>query len=730
MAGGHAQGFLAGLRIDLDRIEGTCLGIRREIDLQAAFRAGSDVRGRQGAAAHAAAVDAQFVGVVELIQIGEEEAVGQLDGRTVAVETDVLVDLLDLLHRGMRGAVGIDQAVAAEVAVGRGLVAEVSAVGPEAAVTVHPDALVHPVPDEAALELLGVVINLPEVHEVTGAVAHRVRVFAIDVGTVELTRVGGQEALLGGIHRPGDVAVEVIAGVAIDDGAHLLLGLEGLVGLLEIDSAAGFVAQREEDHAGVVLGALVHAEFPLELGGEVARIAGRAAPAVALNIGLAAHVETVFVAEFVEAALLRVMAGADGVDVVLLHQFEVAPHQLLRHDVPGVGGVLVDVDALDHHALAVDEEVRALHTGGAETDARAGVFGLAILAGQGEQGGVEHRLLGAPGPHVRDDVVEIDHLSVGELCGGGDRFGLLLAPDFTSFRIEQGQGDAGPAGTAAGGSELDAEVQHAVAQVLAQGGFDNQVADQQLRTGGQVDVALDAADAPEVLALIIAARTPAVDFHRQEVLAVLEVGGQVELRGVLGILGVADLPAVEVEDEPGLHTAQLDEDLTAPPGGRKSEFHAVEAARNDVREDRLLAAAVGRPLEGGIDVDGGAVALELPVGGNGDPAPGRVVKAGVGESLRQFAVVVGPDEVPLAVQGLEELRGGVVVLEGRVAAAEHHIIGVGILFVHGRGVPVGPDLGAQGLGGGEGGAQCEAEAESQAFHIQAVISSIWQWGAS
>ena len=328
-------------------------------------------------------------------------------------------------------------------------------------------------------------------------------ILAVDVGPVVLPQGFRPEALLAGIHRPDDVGVERPAGVAVCYGTHLLLGFQRLVGVLEIDAVAGFVAQREDDHAGVVLGALVHAQFALELQGVKTLVLRDAPPAVALDVRLAAHIEAVFVTEFVETALLRVVAGADGVDVVLLHQFEVAAHRFLGHDVAVVGVVLVDVDALDHHTLAVDEEVRSHDLRRAETDAHGGVVGPAGGVGQGEQRGVEDRLLGAPGLHVLHDVVEPDRLAVREVLRGGDGGGLGFTPDLAAVRVQQGQFESGFRRLFAQAGQLHAEVQHAVAELRVQRGFHDEVADQDFRPRGQIYVTFDAADAPEVLALIV-----------------------------------------------------------------------------------------------------------------------------------------------------------------------------------------------------------------------------------
>src|SRR5699024_1933064 len=93
------------------------------------------------------------------------------------------VPVADLLHGGLLGAVGVDDAVAAEIVVG-GALAEVPAVaqGPAAAGVGVPQGLVHVVPDEAAL-VLGVLLRQTDVaFHAAQAVAHIVHILAEDEG--------------------------------------------------------------------------------------------------------------------------------------------------------------------------------------------------------------------------------------------------------------------------------------------------------------------------------------------------------------------------------------------------------------------------------------------------------------------------------------------------------------------------------------------------------------------
>jgi len=59
---------------------------------------------------------------------------------------------------------------------------------------------------------------------------------------------------------------------------------------------------------------------------------------------------------------------ADGVEIVLLHDQNVAGHPLGAHDVGGVGVVLVPVGSLDQHRDTVDQELSTGDLDLAKTD--------------------------------------------------------------------------------------------------------------------------------------------------------------------------------------------------------------------------------------------------------------------------------------------------------------------------------------------------------------------------
>ena len=53
--------------------------------------------------------------------------------------------------------------------------------------------------------------------------------------------------------------------------------------------------------------------------------------AVRFDIGFVVNIQSVFVTKLVEPAVLRVMAQADGVQIVPFHQFEILAHQFFCH---------------------------------------------------------------------------------------------------------------------------------------------------------------------------------------------------------------------------------------------------------------------------------------------------------------------------------------------------------------------------------------------------------------
>ena len=73
-----------------------------------------------------------------------------------------------------------------------------------------------------------------------------------------------------------------------------------------------------------------------------------------LEVGLVAAVESVVVKHGIHAGRIGIVTGADGVDVVALHEQHILEHRLGGYGTTIDGVRIVAVDALEEHLLAID----------------------------------------------------------------------------------------------------------------------------------------------------------------------------------------------------------------------------------------------------------------------------------------------------------------------------------------------------------------------------------------
>ena len=262
----------------------------------------------------------------------------------------------------MRLLVGADQPVAYEIAVGGHIRAEITSVGPvctaEGVFLQQP--LVDPVPDVAALQVRVSVDGLPLSVEIPRGVTHGVGIFRRHNRTVGSLTPDLPEPGRRGVLRYEHVRVPLPQRPFVADRTLHQTAVEVFehrVGVVEIVAVPGLVPQRPDRHRRVVLVALEHVAHTVEVGGQpVGVVAQRsfqlsvqmprgAFPhivqiafvihAVRFDVGLVVDVKPVFVAQLVEAALLRVVGQPHRVDVVETHQFEITPQIRFRDVMPG-----------------------------------------------------------------------------------------------------------------------------------------------------------------------------------------------------------------------------------------------------------------------------------------------------------------------------------------------------------------------------------------------------------
>ena len=227
---------------------------------------------------------AQVRQVDEVVAVVDPEPPG---ARVERLHADGRRQVLELVHRRVRRAVGPHEAVGAEVRVVRRL-AEVAAVRPVLAPALvrAADPVVDPLPDEAALQRVVAVEGGVVVGQAAVAVAHRVRVLAQDQRARVVAVVRGRPRLDRvdvGVHRADDVGRAPAAATSRarsrPRSAAAATGREPRsqpAAASWFGPVAALVAERPQDHARVVLVALDHVLHALDERVRVARVGAQA----------------------------------------------------------------------------------------------------------------------------------------------------------------------------------------------------------------------------------------------------------------------------------------------------------------------------------------------------------------------------------------------------------------------------------------------------------------------
>ncbi len=425
------------------------------------------------------------------------------------------------------------------------------------------------------------------------------------------------------------------------------------------------------------------------------------AHAVGFDVRLVIDIEAQAVTQFVEFPRLGIVAGADGVDIGHLHELEVLQDVLLCQVVAGVGVVLMHVHALELDRLAVHEEglhiaVAVLH--GRDLDPAESYMEPGVFPAYAEQEGIEFRRLGSPFPYLRDGVRHRNQFAAEFENGVRDAFAVLVqqfVKHLYRFLGTHFQGE------------------YAFRQGRVQGGDHAEVEPGGRLLGGEVHVALDAADAPEILALQPGAGGITVHLERQVVVASFQGARDVKTGQTLGILRVADFLPVDIHIGTRLDAGEVQEHRPAIPSFRDGESPVVDGSGEHLRQHgrlRIPRAEVVR----NVGVDGHAVPLHLPVARHRDPVPGfvilsdslvilsdsLVILSGSEESFH-LVVIVEILEIPRPVQIHVVLALTESLCERIGPVGEPDGFGPLRLRIHGGDIHVLPV--GQGLGGGRGG---------------------------
>ena len=600
----------------------------RQLERDVQRLARRDAQHGQLAARPPLAVDGQLPFAPVAVEAREEVPVANAEPSAAQrVDAHRLRKELQLVQRGMGGAVGPHDSVGAEVRVVPHL-AEVAAVGPvlPAAAVDLADAVVDPLPDEAALQRRVAVERREVVGQAAVRVAHRMRVLAHDdrprivvAPGVRLDRVDLR------VHRAHDVRGCAAAGPIAPD-RPLVVERPRCIALshppgggIVVRPVPALVAERPEDDARMVLVALDHVLDPLDERPGVARVVAQlVVEGVRLGVCLVHHVEAVPVAEVEPVRVVGVVRRACCVDVEPLHQPRVRLHRRARQRAAAGVVVVVPVDAADPDRLAVHEQLPVAHL----DPPKAGADGDRLAAcPQLER--VESGLLGRPMLRRPDRTLEAAVVE----CGG---------EELSAARVEQRDLPVD--------SRLDREVP--VPEVVVERRPDLEVAHGRR---AEVDRARETSVPPLVLILDEARVRPADDDGVQLVRSVVvDELRDVELGRRLRVLREANRLAVHQHMEDTLERPEVEDDWAPLPPPRHVEAAPVDAGlvllghvRRQVGE-RHLHVRVLRLAE----------ALHRPQPRYLDTAPAT---AGA-QSLGRVLGSLGQAKLPLAVERREARR--------------------------------------------------------------------------
>ena len=158
-----------------------------------------------------------------------------------------------------------------------------------------------------------------------GTVAHGVSIFADDARLRMWIFAKLIHQRHTGVHGGDDIHHFGVTIFFVMDQTRVIQRFRGVIHGADVTAVSGFVAERPDDDRRVVFlcmdvahDALNVDVFPQRIVGYPADIAD-IGEAVRFNVGFGHHEQTVDIAQFIEARIVRVMGGTHGIDVVLLH---------------------------------------------------------------------------------------------------------------------------------------------------------------------------------------------------------------------------------------------------------------------------------------------------------------------------------------------------------------------------------------------------------------------------
>ena len=326
------------------------------------------IRNRYGSQLHA--VGKESSSQIQVIDVLEEVLVIDIE-RTVlcikVLDPDVLENILNLIGMRIQTAVRGKDTIAVEVVIAGRIASVVATIGKDFLTgdrTLVAQTLVNEVPDVTTLVLRILADQIPVLLETTLRVTHGVSILTLDVwlGTVALAIA--LAFLVTDVHRTVDICLAVVSATFILCRAGRIARLHPVVSLLEVDAIAALVTQTPYDDGRMIDERLHIALVALDVRHDVLRELGERllfiSHTMRFEVCLSGDVDTVFITKVIPARITWIVAGANGIDVQLLHDLDILDHALQAHYVSTVRIHLVAVGTLNQYRLSVNEQLCVL----------------------------------------------------------------------------------------------------------------------------------------------------------------------------------------------------------------------------------------------------------------------------------------------------------------------------------------------------------------------------------
>ncbi len=490
----------------------------------------------------------------------------------------------------------------------------------------------------------------------TVGIAHGMGIFAQDERFLPMLLQERPHAGHRGIHLAFHIGGIIVAAVVED---AFVMHQPGVIQLPEALThgeghlaADGFVADAPNQDAGMVLVPVIGGIDAIQHGGKPILTIPRQGKiqllpgidkdfiphAVAFQIVFCNEINAQLIAKLIQSTVIRIMAGAQRIDVVPLHGQQI-PADHFRFDRPArLSAEVMPIHALEHDALTIQAHDAILHFKAAEAHLlTCHLAYLALSVFHGNIQAVQLRMLSTPlfrsfdlHDRLRQVILSVD----GSLH---HRFRPIH------------QGKVNRMGTCA--VNIRHNGQGSVFIVVIQFGTDGKIPQVLLRQGVQVHIPKQTAEAEEILVLCPAAGAPVIHTAGQLISAGHQIRRQVELAGGEAIPCKAYILAVQPHCNAAFCSLERDMHRHSLHGSRQGK--GLDIARNGIVVLRNLPGfnfltAIPRVLN--IHILRNTVAFQLNVCRNRNILPIVAVILRLFKARNHLLFRAGAEKLPVPIQ--------------------------------------------------------------------------------